>query len=194
MLTGEKISHLRKNKGISQELLAENAKTSVRTIQRIETGVSAPRPYTLKAIADALGVAVEELRSAEKQPIDFSAHEVKALQSINSSALIVLFVPVVHLFLPVWLWRKHRTSEAVNQTGRRIISFQLLWTLATVVALVVAQLLQVSITGSAASGHFPLLLIVYSSLVIINLIFTLRASWQIRTDPERVFSFIPVIF
>jgi len=194
MLTGEKISHLRKNKCISQELLAENAKTSVRTIQRIETGISAPRPYTLKAIADALGVAVEELRSTERQSVDFSEHEVKTLQSINSSALIVLFLPVVHLLLPVWLWRKHRTSQMINQTGRRIISFQLLWTLATVVALVVAQLLQVSITGSAASGHFPLLLIVYFSLVIINLVFTLRASWQIRTDPERVFSFIPVIF
>ena len=60
MNLGEKISLQRKNKGLSQELLAENCGISLRTIQRIENNKSKPRPYTLKVIADALNMQIEE--------------------------------------------------------------------------------------------------------------------------------------
>jgi transcriptional regulator with XRE-family HTH domain len=36
-------------------------KVSVRTIQRIESGESIPRKYTLKTVAEALGLSFEEL-------------------------------------------------------------------------------------------------------------------------------------
>jgi len=65
VLLGEKIIGLRKSKGISQELLAENSRISPRTIQRIEKGESTPRPYTIKIIADALQVPVEQLNPVE---------------------------------------------------------------------------------------------------------------------------------
>ena len=61
MNLGEKIILERKNKGLSQELLAENCGISLRTIQRIENNKSNPRPYTLKVIADALNIQVEQL-------------------------------------------------------------------------------------------------------------------------------------
>ena len=56
----EKIVIDRKSKGLSQEELAERAKVSLRTIQRIEKGESEPRGFTLQAIAGALGKPVEE--------------------------------------------------------------------------------------------------------------------------------------
>ncbi|MEJ0029194.1 MAG: helix-turn-helix transcriptional regulator [Bacteroidota bacterium] len=56
MTTGARISILRKAKGLSQESLAEITKISLRTIQRIESDSTTPRPYTLKAIATALDV------------------------------------------------------------------------------------------------------------------------------------------
>jgi transcriptional regulator with XRE-family HTH domain len=51
---GQKISELRKAKGLTQEELVEKCNISVRTIQRIETGEVTPRSYTVKTILAAL--------------------------------------------------------------------------------------------------------------------------------------------
>ncbi|MFZ6009847.1 MAG: helix-turn-helix domain-containing protein, partial [Bacteroidota bacterium] len=150
MPIGEKISALRKRKGISQELLAENSRTSLRTIQRIERGTTSPRPYTLKAIADALSVSVEEI--APGSPTKPGSEELTPLKFINSSALIVLVLPPMNILLPLLIWRKHKHLPTVDITGRKIISFQILWTISTIMILLGAQLLQLSITGSARVG------------------------------------------
>ena len=47
---GKRISELRKAKGLTQEELAEQSKISVRTLQRIESGVVTPRAYTIRVI------------------------------------------------------------------------------------------------------------------------------------------------
>ncbi len=57
----KKIIHYRKLKGMTQEALSELTGLNVRTIQRIEAGEVDPRMYTLKSIADGLGVNLEEL-------------------------------------------------------------------------------------------------------------------------------------
>ncbi len=51
----EKLIEVRKAKGLTQEEVAEKCKITVRTIQRIESGVVMPRTYTIKIISDALG-------------------------------------------------------------------------------------------------------------------------------------------
>ena len=57
----KKIIHFRKLRGITQETLAEATGLNVRTIQRIEAGEVDPRLFTIKSIAEALGVDIEEL-------------------------------------------------------------------------------------------------------------------------------------
>ena len=52
----QQISSARKLKGITQEELADQAGVTVRTIQRLESGESSPRAFTLKAIAASLGL------------------------------------------------------------------------------------------------------------------------------------------
>ena len=47
---GKKVAEIRNAKGITQEDLAKNCNLSLRTIQRIESGLVIPRSYTLKAI------------------------------------------------------------------------------------------------------------------------------------------------
>lgn len=61
MTVGEKIKNLRKEKGLSRERLAELADLSDTTIKYCENGGRNSRPNTLKSIAAALGVEVEEL-------------------------------------------------------------------------------------------------------------------------------------
>ncbi|MFY0604065.1 MAG: helix-turn-helix domain-containing protein [Flavobacteriaceae bacterium] len=64
---GNKISELRKQKGLTQEELVEQCNINVRTIQRIEAGDVTPRSYTIKAILEVLGV---DTRIFFKQFID----------------------------------------------------------------------------------------------------------------------------
>lgn len=56
------IIEARCRKGWSQEVLAEHAGLSLRTIQRVEQGDTVPRGHTMNQLAHALGVPLESLR------------------------------------------------------------------------------------------------------------------------------------
>ena len=61
MFSAERILTIRKSKGFSQELLAEQSGVSLRTIQRVEQGETVPRGHTMQALATALGVPLDAL-------------------------------------------------------------------------------------------------------------------------------------
>lgn len=58
---GAKIKNLRKNKGFTQEILAEKSELSTRQIVKIENGQSTPTIQTLRSITKALEVSFNEL-------------------------------------------------------------------------------------------------------------------------------------
>jgi transcriptional regulator with XRE-family HTH domain len=64
---GEKISQLRKQKGLTQEELIEKCNISVRTIQRIESGEVTPRSYTLKTILHVLDYDLSQIQDEDDQ-------------------------------------------------------------------------------------------------------------------------------
>jgi len=51
---GEKILEIRKQKGLTQEELADRAKINLRTVQRIEKNETEPRGNTLKMLCNVL--------------------------------------------------------------------------------------------------------------------------------------------
>lgn len=55
---GKKIAELRKSKGLTQEDLVSRCNLTVRTLQRIESGVVTPRSYTIKMLFAALDYPV----------------------------------------------------------------------------------------------------------------------------------------
>ena len=59
------LKDLRALRGMSQEYLAEEARVSLRTVQRIEKNESKPTGETLKRIATALGVELNDLIGLE---------------------------------------------------------------------------------------------------------------------------------
>jgi len=61
LLLGKKIRGLRRDKGLMQYELAEKSFITAVTLCRIEYGLHKPTPATLKCIADALGVTLDEL-------------------------------------------------------------------------------------------------------------------------------------
>lgn len=68
MFSAERILTIRKSRGLSQEMLAEQSGVSLRTIQRVEQGDTVPRGHTLQALAAALGVALDDFRAVPSTP------------------------------------------------------------------------------------------------------------------------------
>lgn len=59
---GETIKKYRKKRGISQDVLSKKANLAFHTIAKIEAGSTPnPRIETVKRIADALGVTLDDL-------------------------------------------------------------------------------------------------------------------------------------
>ncbi|SHJ48799.1 protein of unknown function [Hymenobacter daecheongensis DSM 21074] len=138
MFSATRIQSIRKSKGLSQELLAEQSGVSLRTIQRVEQGETMPRGYTLQALAAALGVELEAfrpapepvlqpapepapIRRAESQlapaaPVALVVRRVAPalrpdpdfVQLLNLSALSFLALPFLNIVVPLLLWRGRR--------------------------------------------------------------------------------------
>ena len=59
---GENIKKYRNKLGISQDVLSKKADLAFHTIAKIEAGLTPiPTTYTVKKIADALGVSLDDL-------------------------------------------------------------------------------------------------------------------------------------
>lgn len=63
--TGKLIAELRKQKGFTQQQLADQLNLSNKTISKWESGVGSPDVANLPVLADALGVTVDELLRGE---------------------------------------------------------------------------------------------------------------------------------
>lgn len=118
------IKNLRKRKGISQELLAENSGLSLRTIQRIENGETEPRGDTLTRLANALDVAPEEL-------VDWELTEDKGfLMSLNLSALGFILFPLLGIVIPLIMWISQKGKlKQLDNLAKEVLNFQISWTI-----------------------------------------------------------------
>jgi transcriptional regulator with XRE-family HTH domain len=194
MSLGEKISHLRKRSGISQELLAENSRVSLRTIQRIESGDVIPRPHTLKVIADALEITIAEL--VPITPGEDKQHAaLEKLRIVNLWALTGALLPLANIILCFIMWKKYRRLPLVGDAGKRIVSFQIFWTLGTLVVGISAHALLKGFTGSVMIGHFPpVILWVYLVSLAVNSVFVIGAAVQLDKGKYHIYSFVPTLF
>ncbi|WP_162817956.1 helix-turn-helix domain-containing protein [Niabella yanshanensis] len=135
----KKIVLARKKQGLTQEELASLAHVTVRTIQRIESGESVPRAFTIKALARALETNFEELANEmgpeglgnqpDLSPIgNDPGNEKHFLQTLCLSCFSYLVIPFVHFLIPVYLLRKqaHSHPETVAM-ARAIIRQQIYW-------------------------------------------------------------------
>ena len=97
-LLGKKITALRKQKGLTQEELVERCNVTVRTIQRIESGETTPRIYTIKTILNALGLDYEKVFEREYNEgkfdkiLRFFPSNLKEVLNVSFIAGIVYFV------------------------------------------------------------------------------------------------------
>jgi transcriptional regulator with XRE-family HTH domain len=191
MSLGEKISTLRKSKGMSQEMLAEHSRLSLRTVQRIESDETSPRPYTLRAMAAALNVSIEDFATHSGQ----SDMDRQPLKIINLAALSVMLIPILHLLVVALIWRWFNTKRAVHPAGKRIISFQVLWVIGTLILAILAHVIQRAAIQSVAIGQLPPTMgIVYGIMLLVNVGLTLRTALQLQQDQQAIYPFVPALF
>lgn len=188
-MIGEKISQIRKEKAWSQEDLAERSGISVRTIQRIENNGSKPRPFTIQTLAKALDIEIATLLFKEESTTDFSK-----LHQINLAVFSHIILPLGNILLPLMIWRKNRQSALVKEVGSKIITVQILWTLATLLFLILTPLVSLLISGEVQVGRFPMVLLVYLLSVALNVFITIQSSQRLQKQEVNLYSSIPALF
>lgn len=195
MTLGEKICGERKKRGLSQELLADNSGISLRTIQRIENDKSNPRPYTLKVIADTLGIEMEELLE-QQEPSEtlINTGTLSKINLINSSALIGVLIPLLNIVAPVVLWKLNNDNTLVNEKGKKVISFQILWFLFSSLILLITHFLHYKIIGEFVTGRVPFVFVIYILLLLLNAFFIIKSSIQLRNKNTEIYPFVPDLF
>lgn len=123
---GNKIKQKRKQKGLSQEELAESAKINLRTIQRIENNENEPRGNTLNLICEVLELKSEDLFKHQK-------YEDKTYLTIFHLAVLTFVgIPLGNVIIPLVMWINKKDSIiGFKKIGANTLNYQITWSIVT---------------------------------------------------------------
>ena len=120
---GKNLAYQRKLKGYTQDILSEKSNVATRTIQRIEKDEVNPQLQTIKLLADALEIEVDELIILENPKEE--ALQNKWLLLLHGCPLLGFIFPFSVLF-PLFIWLHKRGDNPIyNRHGIKVINFQL---------------------------------------------------------------------
>ena len=161
---------LREKLNLTQEELADKAKVSVRTIQRIEAGTR-PKGFTLEALSNALGVSKNVLL---EDKIESNNINKQLIKYINLSSIILIILPLGSILLPliIMYWKKE-----INTITKQIITLQILWTLASIILVIASSFLK---NWFSLSNQVTTLTILM--LLVVNLYIILRNTLEIEKN------------
>ncbi|MCR9228567.1 MAG: serine hydrolase [Flavobacteriaceae bacterium] len=121
---GERLKYQRKIKGYSQEELADRTNVTVRTIQRIEKEEVSPHLNTIKLLAVALDIEVDELIALD-DPKEETVKK-KWLLLMHATPLAGLILPLLNVLIPLFLWIHKREDNSIyNEHGIKVVNFQI---------------------------------------------------------------------
>lgn len=194
----QKIALARNQLGLTQEEVATAAQVTVRTIQRIESGESTPRKFTLKLIANALNIPFEELNTLVEeipatvvvtehviapgpQNIKTIDDDVNFLKLLCLSCFSYLVIPYLHFLLPLYLLKRRKESDAVVlRFARQVIQNQIAWVIATSFTLLLV-LGYNFVQAAYLKGQYPAnYLFVFFLLYLANSIIILRSYLKVN--------------
>lgn len=177
-----KLKQLREAQHLTQEELAQKARISVRTIQRIEAGTE-PKGHTLKTLAQILNVAERELvpQLAMEQHTEVSdvtapmvevnetvaARELQQLKLLNLSSILFVVVPPLNIAAP---WLLAYFLKQKNPIARQLVSVQILWTILAPIVFMMGILLKLG-------NRFTLVLM--AAIVLSNVYLILRNAYEL---------------
>lgn len=119
---GNNLIYQRKLKGYSQEELSEKTEVTIRTIQRIEKGDVNPHLQTVKLLAAALSINVDDLLILEN-PKEESIKK-KWLLLMHGTPLLGFILPFCNVLFPLFLWiHKREDNSLYDEHGIHIVNF-----------------------------------------------------------------------
>ena len=178
----------RRLKNLTQEELSKSSGISIRTIQRIEKGLSTGSSYTLKTLAETLQIESSDLLHDQGKPRLLAKNSVKTLKLMNFSVLTMLIIPLGNIIFPAIIFFKNRDGEKVNTIGKRILNFQIFSMLLLPFFFTILFLF----VGRGYAGIPITFIISYLTCGLANIIITIHTSIQIN-EQKDVLSFIPNI-
>ncbi|MDT0606843.1 serine hydrolase [Croceitalea rosinachiae] len=164
----ERLKYYRKSKGYSQEELSHQTQVTVRTIQRIEKAEVNPHLNTLKSLAAALDIEVNELLPLEN-PKEETIKK-KWLLLLHGTPLLGIFIPLCNVLIPLFIWiHKREDNPIYDEHGIKVINFQ-------ITVLLLAVLAFVSLVTIEKWGFFIFIatLPICIAIVIFNIIYVLK--------------------
>lgn len=185
----ETLKDLRVKNGLTQEALADQSKVSLRTIQRIELGQVHPRNSTLNLIFESLGAeypAVEESNGS-------SSSSIKLLKAMNLLIILLMAIPVGNILVTVAFWIVFVNKNIPSEPVRHMLSFQLLWSLSTLLLFFLGVFISNLITGNAGDGQY-IGLIIYVLCLAYNTYTLLKNTASLNKGILELRSPVPNFF
>lgn len=172
----------RKLKGVSQEKLSDLSGVAVRTIQRIERGEVNSHMQTVKLLAEALEVPVQELI-----PLDNPKEEniqTKWLLLVHSLPLLGAVIPLANILLPIFIWiHKREDNPLYDAHCRAVINFQLTITLLFVLSLS-ALVLMPFLRIDFGAGTLFSVMIIYFGVLVFNFVFIVLNIFRVLNSGQ----------
>lgn len=166
----DRVKYYRKLNGFSQEELSGKTNVTVRTIQRIENSEVNPHLNTVKLLAVALEVEINDLLPLEN-PKEETLKK-KWLLLIHATPLLGIFIPLCNVLIPLFLWiHKREDNPIYDKHGIKVINFQ-------ITTLLLAILSFVSLVTIEKWGFILFVSIVPICILIIifNIIYVLKSD------------------
>lgn len=170
-----KLLEHREKHNLTQEELSKKSGISVRTIQRIESGIE-PKGYTLRALAKSLNINEKELvenKVPNKEPNS------KLVNLINLSSLVVVFIPIASFVLPLIITL---IKKQLNSLTRQIITIQILWSVIMISVYLIGSIIFVNELGREIGIGILLFLVLSNAFII------LRNSIELNKNTQLFFS------
>ncbi|WP_318308446.1 serine hydrolase [Flagellimonas crocea] len=167
---GERLKYQRQVKGYSQEELAHRTNVTVRTIQRIEKEEVSPHLNTIKLLAVALEIEVDDLIPLEN-PKEETVKK-KWLLLMHATPLIGIFLPLLNVLIPLFIWiHKREDNPIYNKHGIKVINFQ-------ITVLILAILSFVSLVTIEKWGFFIFISVVpiCIAIIVFNIIYVVQKN------------------
>jgi XRE family transcriptional regulator, regulator of sulfur utilization len=180
MTVGEKLKHFRRINCLSQDKLAENSGISIRTIQRIEEGKSVGSGYTINTLAKALNIKSTDLINLVSQNSVPISNNTTKLKILNLSAISMLLIPLANIVFPAYIYWKNRDNEKIKDIGSKIISFQIFWTLGTLLIAILIPIILLLLFSTLKGGSIPLFVPIYFISAIFNIYFVIQFAISIN--------------
>ncbi|WP_350289699.1 helix-turn-helix domain-containing protein [uncultured Croceitalea sp.] len=164
------LKEYRKARNYTQEELAKQSGISIRTIQRIEKGLTKGSAHTLKALAKTLHIESTDIiiSNEENTRVHDDFYKVKLM---NFSILSVLLIPFGNIILPTLIFLANKSNKHANSTGRRILSIQILSTF-LLSGLAISLFFIFGRGNGAIPKPVPIIYFIYTSVNIIIVIHT----------------------